>query len=306
MKPAPRTIILSLVIGLLPVGWVPSLAQAPRDYVDYRNEVVTFPLGQLSFADRVVDFNPGSRAVPQTEADPAAALGEPNYQTAGDGRAYTLGCHGSVTYEFIDNALVDAEGPDLYVFEVGKDVEPTDLALSKDGAQWVEIGGIAGGRTSIDLGRYGLAGEDFRFIRLTDKGGFCDSNWPGADIDAVGAIGSAYRFSLSGNVLFDFNRFQVRDEARKALDELLAKLGEIELVQVSIVGHADSQGTSAYNQSLSEQRAGSVADYLILKNPDLAGHARVVGRGEGEPITSNETDQGRAANRRVEVIVSVR
>jgi outer membrane protein OmpA-like peptidoglycan-associated protein len=68
------------------------------------------------------------------------------------------------------------------------------------------------------------------------------------------------------------------------------------------VGHTDSVGTAQYNQSLSERRARSVGNYLILKGVPSA-RVEVTGRGESEPVQSNDTDAGRAANRRVEVAV---
>ncbi|TNF73269.1 MAG: hypothetical protein EP299_08455 [Acidobacteria bacterium] len=58
----------------------------------------------------------------------------------------TLGCGGTIVLRFEDNALVDLEGPDLHVFEIGPAVEPTSLAISPDGTTWTEVGKIAGGR----------------------------------------------------------------------------------------------------------------------------------------------------------------
>jgi outer membrane protein OmpA-like peptidoglycan-associated protein len=67
-----------------------------------------------------------------------------------------------------------------------------------------------------------------------------------------------------------------------------------------VIGHTDSQGSDAYNQALSERRASSVAEYLISQG--LApSKVTSQGRGESEPIADNETDAGRAQNRRVEL-----
>ena len=278
-------------------------AQQPRSYTDYRKEVVHFPLGARSFVDRVHSVREGTKKPLKTESDPKAALGEPDYQKPGDGRAFSLGCHGEATFEFTDNAIVDGPGPDLYIFEVGRDVEPTKVSLSNDGKTWEQIGEIAGGRTSIDLADYGLAGRNFRFVRLQDTGQFCGGRWPGADIDAIGAIGSAIRLRLESRVLFDFDKAELKSDASAALNKLVGELSKLRFSSLAIVGHTDARGSNSYNQNLSERRAQAVANYVTRHMPQTAVKVTASGRGELEPIESNETDEGRAANRRVEVIV---
>ena len=71
---------------------------------------------------------------------------------------------------------------------------------------------------------------------------------------------------------------------------------------VDIVGHADSDGTDEYNLDLSRRRASSVAQYLVSRNV-LADRVYVDGRGESAPITSNATAEGKAQNRRVEILI---
>jgi len=71
--------------------------------------------------------------------------------------------------------------------------------------------------------------------------------------------------------------------------------------QIMVIGHTDSVGSMSYNQMLSERRAGSVRDYLAAKMAELEITAE--GRGESEPVADNATAEGRAQNRRVEVIV---
>ncbi len=200
-----HSIFLALVLlfGTFEFAIKEGAAQTPRDYTDYRNNTVSFPLGVISFADSVSAFQPGTPTPPKTESDPNAALGEPDYKSAGDGRAFSLGCRGWAVFEFTDNAVIDVPGTDLYIFEVGKDVEPTDISLSKDGKNWSSIGRIEGGRTSIDLAKHGLAGREYRFVRLQDTGKSCAGRWPGADIDAIGAIGAANTTTASDMTLSD-------------------------------------------------------------------------------------------------------
>jgi len=283
---------------------LPALAQQPKSYIDFRNQTVTLPLGAASFADRVVVHKQGTKAPKKSEADPRNALGEPDYKKAGDGKAFTLGCRGQATFEFTDNALVDVPGPDLHVFEVGRDVEPTRIELSKDGVNWTSIGEISGGRTSVDIAKYGLAGQDFRFVRVTDLGKYCGGGWPGADIDAIAAVGSATRLMISGNVLFDFDKSELRPGAGAALEELVAKLKDLKVTGVKVVGHTDAKGSDSYNLALSRKRAKSVSDYLKRALPGLAATITWEGRGEREPVADNASEQGRQKNRRVEIIVN--
>ena len=67
-------------------------------------------------------------------------------------------------------------------------------------------------------------------------------------------------------------------------------------------GHTDSQGSDSYNQTLSERRANSVADYLANKGMPRA-RMVTIGAGEGHPVASNDTEEGRAQNRRVEITI---
>jgi outer membrane protein OmpA-like peptidoglycan-associated protein len=87
---------------------------------------------------------------------------------------------------------------------------------------------------------------------------------------------------------------------RNTLDKVAATLGEYEKTYVDVLGHTDSVGSDAYNQTLSEQRAGTVADYLSMKGVQRARLA-TKGYGESQPRDSNTTEEGRAANRRVEI-----
>ena len=86
------------------------------------------------------------------------------------------------------------------------------------------------------------------------------------------------------------------------LDDVAQVLNTYDQSIVDIVGHADSRGELAYNQTLSEQRASSVAGYLINRGV-LRERLYVAGMGETAPIASNDTEQGRAMNRRVEIVI---
>jgi OOP family OmpA-OmpF porin len=71
------------------------------------------------------------------------------------------------------------------------------------------------------------------------------------------------------------------------------------LASLKVIGHTDSVGPAEYNQGLSERRARAVADHLIAQDPTRKAFIQVIGRGESEPVASNDTEQGRQQNRRV-------
>lgn len=101
------------------------------------------------------------------------------------------------------------------------------------------------------------------------------------------------------NVLFDFDKYNIKKQFTYGLDEVAYVLENNPHVKVKLLGHADSIGTELYNQRLSERRAESVKKYLVGKG--IAGQ-RLNTRGFGEtwPVASNLTREGRAKNRRVE------
>ncbi|QXI39600.1 OmpA family protein [Pseudomonas xantholysinigenes] len=103
-----------------------------------------------------------------------------------------------------------------------------------------------------------------------------------------------------GQVLFAFDSAELTAGAQQRLHSLLPKLNDPSVTSVKVVGHTDSVGSDSYNQKLSERRASSVAEYLISQG--LA-PTKVTsqGRGEAEPVADNDTDEGRAHNRRVEL-----
>jgi OOP family OmpA-OmpF porin len=107
------------------------------------------------------------------------------------------------------------------------------------------------------------------------------------------------RIVLRG-VNFDFDKADIRPDAAVILDEAASLLNDNPGRSVSVGGHTDSVGADAYNQSLSERRAAAVKDYLVGRGVD-AGRLSTTGYGESNPIASNDTADGRALNRRVEL-----
>jgi OOP family OmpA-OmpF porin len=128
----------------------------------------------------------------------------------------------------------------------------------------------------------------------------CPNTRPGAVVDLDGCEVEAV-IELEG-VHFDFDKATLKPEAKAILDEAAALLNKHERVVVEVAGHTDSMGPDEYNQGLSERRANSVRDYLVEQGV-RASRLSAKGYGEGMPVASNDTKEGRAENRRVELVV---
>lgn len=294
-------------LAILLSSWLLSSAAsaAPEAYPDGHGGEVSFPMGDVSFADTVVSYFHGDPSPIERRSNPAAALGIPDYADSDDGGYVSLGCAGELVLRFEDNALVDVAGPDLYVFEFGPDVEPTALAVSEDGEAWVRVGRVSGGQAEIDLAPYTPKGKEFRYVKLVDLKSGCDAReTPGADIDAVGAIGSAQRISLDSAVLFGSGEYTLRSEASAAIDEVLGQITDRAATSVIVAGHTDAVGSARDNEDLSRNRARAVVDYLVGEAGFSRDRVTLEAHGESLPVASNETARGRARNRRVELTVS--
>lgn len=163
---------------------------------------VDFPQGAVSFADEVVSYHPafGGGAVPTDPHQGAFnALDIPDY--AGDNSCasqaactfVSLGDGGRLIVRFTDNVLTgsDSSAFDLWIFEIGPDVEDTFVDVSSDGIDWTSVGTVTGSTRGIDIDAFGFStASALRFVRLTDDTLLDGQSGAtvGADIDAVGAI----------------------------------------------------------------------------------------------------------------------
>jgi len=108
--------------------------------------------------------------------------------------------------------------------------------------------------------------------------------------------------SLPNDITFDTDSFDVRPGLRSDLVKVAAHLQRYPDMTVRVVGHTDSDGDAAYNVGLSQRRANAVADILQANGVSYTRLA-TLGRGEEEPIASNLTEEGKARNRRVEIVM---
>lgn len=109
--------------------------------------------------------------------------------------------------------------------------------------------------------------------------------------------------NMPSSVTFGFDSSELTSPARSALNDVSSVLREYPETRINIAGHTDSTGSADYNQALSERRAGSVGNYLAQNGVD---RSRLSMRGYGltQPVASNDTESGRAQNRRVEITLT--
>ena len=124
---------------------------------------------------------------------------------------------------------------------------------------------------------------------------------PGAEVERVG---EGIKVTLKENMVnFAFNKSDLQPLAKANLDKLAEILINNPDTNINIYGYTDSKGTDEYNLSLSDRRAASVKAYLISKGI-ASSRMNTMGMGEASPIASNDTEAGRAQNRRVEFAIT--
>jgi len=119
----------------------------------------------------------------------------------------------------------------------------------------------------------------------------------------VERVGEGIVVEFSSNVLFGFDQTNLSYESKVSLDKLVKVLNTYKDTDIEVQGHTDSKGSLAYNQTLSEERAGSVTGYL--SGAGIASNRMTIkGFGETVPKYDNETADGRSQNRRVEFLIT--
>ena len=108
---------------------------------------------------------------------------------------------------------------------------------------------------------------------------------------------------MPGNVTFATDSADVTADFYPVLDSVAIVVNKFEKTYVDVIGHTDSTGRAEYNQGLSERRASSVAAYLRSREV-IPERIVVTGMGQNAPVASNDTPEGRALNRRVEIVLT--
>jgi outer membrane protein OmpA-like peptidoglycan-associated protein len=150
------------------------------------------------------------------------------------------------------------------------------------------IGAVVGGTAGAVIGR-----------EMDQQAAELEGTLADAEVER---IGEGIRVTFDSGILFAFDSSDLQSAARENLTTLSRSLGEYPNTDVTIVGHTDATGSDSYNQALSERRADSAASYLVQQG---VSRDRITseGRGELEPVASNDDETGRQLNRRVEVAI---
>ncbi len=151
------------------------------------------------------------------------------------------------------------------------------------------LGAAVGGVTGAVIGR-----------KMDKQAEEIKNEVPGAKVERVGE-GIVGEFSSA--VLFGFDQASLTEKSEPTLDDLIKILNKYPDMNLELQGHTDNTGTDSYNQGLSERRAAAVASYLKGHGIN-SGRVRTVGFGKNSPKYSNDTETGRAQNRRVEFLIT--
>ena len=164
------------------------------------------------------------------------------------------------------------------------------------------LGGLIGGPTGriVGAGIGGVAGGiiGYKMDRQIKE---LKEQTAGSGVDVTPTDdGRAILVNLPDGVTFDVGSATLKPQFRDTLDKIAASMTQYPDSLIDVYGHTDSTGSDAYNQTLSESRARTVADYLSMRGVSAA-RVRSQGFGETMPVADNATDAGRAKNRRVEI-----
>ena len=150
------------------------------------------------------------------------------------------------------------------------------------------IGGAIGGTAGAFIGR-----------RMDRQAAEIQKAIPNAEVIREGE-GIIVKFD--SGILFDFDKTALKDAAKTNVQSLAASLNQYPDTDIKVIGHTDSRGTEQYNMGLSERRAAAVKAYAVSQGVPSS-RLVTIGKGFAEPIADNDTDAGRAANRRVEIVI---
>jgi len=150
------------------------------------------------------------------------------------------------------------------------------------------IGAVVGGTTGAIIGH-----------QMDQQAKELKIEIPGAIVERVG---EGIQVTFASGLLFDFDSDMIRPIAASNLENLAESLKKYPNTELLIVGHTDALGSTAYNQDLSMRRATSASQYLETQKISTS-RMRASGKGELEPLATNDTEAGRQLNRRIEVAI---
>lgn len=300
-----RSYLLLFIIFFVFGDFLNAQSGTGKYYKTDRQKTVYLPLGKISFADTIVEFNIGQPLPIEKYRDSSQCLHEPNYKNYQTPNFVSLGCGGSLTVKFTDNGFMNLPGDDLYIFEVGPSKETATIEISQDGQDFIFAGKISGGKSSLELSDVGIDSETvFYYVRITDLKEVCRSISAGADIDAIGAINSVMEITIDADVLFDVAKYDLKETAFQKLDSLSKIIKIVDKATLLFEGHTDSDGDEVSNMRLSLNRSLSVKSYLeALFGEEAQYDYKIHAFGESKPRVPNDSKVNKQQNRRVEIKV---
>jgi outer membrane protein OmpA-like peptidoglycan-associated protein len=141
--------------------------------------------------------------------------------------------------------------------------------------------------------------------RMEDQQKQIQQQTQGTGVEVTRTADNRLQINIPGDIAFDSGEAVIRPNFRSALDNFAQSLQQNPSTTVTIVGHTDSTGSPAVNEPLSLQRADATRDYLVTRGV-AANRFQIDGRGAREPVANNDTEAGRARNRRVEIFLGDR
>lgn len=208
-----------------------------------------------------------------------------------------------VVLGFTNNYIMDApKQNDIFIEEHGGAGEYADIFVSADNKEYTLLGVAGNGSVNeFDLAKIAYT-KQVKYIKIVGKDSKGAS--PGFDIGGVYGLPGANKpeeVIVLENVLFQTNKSVLLNESFVSLNKLATQLQANKSIKIEIRGHTDNVGNESKNKTLSEQRAKAVLNYLVSKGIEI-NRFSYQGFGSLQPIASNDNEEGRKKNRRVEFL----
>lgn len=170
------------------------------------------------------------------------------------------------------------------------------------------IGGVTGGgkgaAAGAAIGAAAGAGGGYLWSKhMQEQRAAMETATQGTGVTVSQTSDNQLKLEIPSDISFDSGSYQIKSNLRPILDRFAVTLNQNPVTTVKIIGHTDNRGSDAINNPLSVNRADATRDYLVTRGVAL-NRITIDGRGSREPIASNNTAEGRAMNRRVEIFVA--
>jgi len=167
------------------------------------------------------------------------------------------------------------------------------------------VGSMTGGKAGTGAligGALGAVAGNLWSKRMEDRRQAMEQATKGTNVEVTRTQDNQLKIHIPNDISFDVGSAAIKPQLRAVLDPFVNSLHDDPTARVAIIGHTDNTGSDALNNRLSIERADSVRDYIVTRGV-AAGRVETAGRGEREPIADNNSDAGRAKNRRVEIFL---